>query len=168
MPKFDTRSIAALGVLLAAEIVLTRFVSFTTWNTRIGFGFVPVVLAALLFGPVHAALVAGMGDFVGAILFPVGPYFPGFTLTAVLTGLVFGFFLGRANRLLGTLAAVAVVQFVLGLFLNTFWIHLLYSSPFLPLLATRLVQAVVLSVVQVVTIQALYPLADRLKGSAVL
>ena len=45
---FSTRMLAILGVLLALDIVLTRFLSITAWNIRIGFGFVPVVLAAML------------------------------------------------------------------------------------------------------------------------
>ena len=165
MFKPNTKQLAIMGVLLAAEIVLTRFVSFSTWNTRIGFGFVPVVLTALLFGAIPAAVVAALGDFLGAVLFPIGPYFPGFTLTAALTGLTFGFFLHKKSSVVNTAIAVGIVQFVLGLLLNTWWIHVLYSSPFAALLATRVVQSALLSVVQFVTIRVLVPLADRLKGS---
>jgi len=165
MFKPNTKQLAIMGVLLAAEIVLTRFVSFSTWNTRIGFGFVPVVLTALLFGAIPAAVVAALGDFLGAVLFPIGPYFPGFTLTAALTGLTFGFLLHKKSSVVNTAIAVGIVQFVLGLLLNTWWIHVLYSSPFAALLATRVVQSALLSVVQFVTIRVLVPLADRLKGS---
>lgn len=168
MFKFSTRAIAVLGVLLAMDIVLTRFLSYSVWNVRIGFGFVPVVLAAMLFGAAPAAILAGLGDFLGALLFPVGPYFPGFTLTACLTGLTFGFLLHGKNSVVRTGIAVVIVQFVLGLLLNTYWIHVLYASPFAPLLATRVVQSALLSVVQFATIRALYPLSERLKGSVAL
>ena len=167
MFKPNTKMLATLGVLLAIEIVLTRFVSFSTWNTRIGFGFAPVALAAILFGAVPAAIVAALGDFLGAVLFPIGPYFPGFTLTAALTGLVFGLLLRGKRGAAYTALAVLIVQFVLGLLLNTYWIHVLYQSPFVPLLATRATQSALLSAVQFVTIQAvLVPLAERMKGGA--
>lgn len=165
MFKPNTKMMVTMGVLLATEIVLTRFVSFTTWNMRIGFGFVPIVLTAILFGMVPAAIVAALGDFLGALLFPVGPYFPGFTLTAALTGLTFGFFLYKKNSVVNTALAVGIVQFVLGLLLNTWWLHVLYGSPFAALLATRVVQAALLTVVQFATIRVLLPLADRVKGS---
>lgn len=158
----DTLMLSMLGVLLAMEVVLTRFLSINAWNIRIGFGFVPVVVAGMLFGPLPAGVVAGLGDLLGAVLFPTGPYFPGFTLTAVLTGLVFGLFLRRRANLLRIAAAVFIVQFVLGLLCNTYWIHVLYQSPFLPLLATRAVQAAFLSAVQIATIHALSRLSDRL------
>ena len=165
MFKPNTKMLSALGVLLAIEIVLTRFVSFSTWNTRIGFGFVPIVLAGMLFGAVPAAIVAALGDFLGAVLFPIGPYFPGFTLTAALTGLTYGLLLHKNRSVVNAALAVLIVQFILGLLLNTFWIHVLYASPFVPLLATRATQSVLLSVVQFVTIRVMIPLLERLKGS---
>ena len=166
MSKFSTKTLAALGVLLAAEIVLSRFLSIAAWNVKIGFGFVPVVLAATVYGALPAALVAALGDLLGALLFPIGPYFPGFTLTAFLTGLTFGLLLYRKNSVANALLAVGIVQFVLGLLLNTYWIHVLYGSPFAPLLATRAAQAALLSVVQFATIRVLAGLTDRLQGGA--
>lgn len=161
---FSTRMLATLGVLLAMDIVLTRFLSITAWNIRIGFGFVPVVLSAMLFGPVPTAVLAALGDFLGAMLFPTGPYFPGFTLTAALTGLTFGVLLHREPSVRKTVLAVGIVQFVLGLLLNTYWIHVLYHSPFVPLLATRVVQSAFLSIVQFVTIRTLSQMSSRIFG----
>ena len=93
MPKFTTRTLTLTALLTALEIVLSRFLSISAWNTKIGFAFVPVVIAALLLGPVWAGIAAALADFLGAVLFPVGPYFPGFTLTAFLMGAVYGLFL---------------------------------------------------------------------------
>ena len=95
MQKFTTKTIVSLSVLVALQIVLTRFCSFSAWNVRIGFGFVALVIAAVVHGPVAAALVGGLGDLIGAIAFPTGSYFPGFTLTQVLMGLSFGLALYR-------------------------------------------------------------------------
>ncbi len=58
----------------------------------------PVFIAAYLYGPIGGAVVGGIADFIGAILFPIGAYFPGFTLTCVITGAVYGlFFAQEAN-----------------------------------------------------------------------
>ena len=158
---FSTKMLSTLGILLAMDIVLTRFLSFSAWNVRIGFGFVPVVLSGMLFGAAPTMVLGALADFLGAILFPIGPYFPGFTLTAGLTGLTFGYFLKKENSVRSTACAVLIVQFLLGLLLNTYWIHVLYHSPFVPLLATRVVQSALLSVVQFVTIRALAQLSER-------
>ena len=149
---FNTRTLVTMGLLLAMEIVLSRFLSINAWNIKIGFNFVPVAVAALLYGPLGGAIVAAMGDFLGAILFPIGPYFPGFTFTAFLTGGVLGLLLHKNPTPVRIGVAVAVNQLILGLFLNTFWISTLYGSPFWPLLVTRIVQCAVLLVVQFVVI----------------
>ena len=166
MSKFTTRTLTLTALLTALEIVLSRFLSISAWNMKIGFAFVPVVIAALLLGPVWAGVTAALADFLGAVLFPVGPYFPGFTLTAFLMGAVYGLFLYRRQSIGRILAAVAVHQLALSLLLNTLWISLLYGSPYGPLLITRLPQCALLAVVQIVVIQALVRLLPRLVRSA--
>ena len=137
--KFDTSMIVYIGVLTAMEIVLNRFLSINAWNLKIGFSFVPVAIAGMLFGLLPAAIVAALGDFVGALVFPIGPYFPGFTATAVLTGLCFGIFLYNNRKTERIILSVLINEAVGGLLMNSFWISVLYSSPFKALVASRLV-----------------------------
>lgn len=146
--KLSIQKIAILGALVALNIVLARFLSIQAWNIRIGFTFLTVVCAAILYGPIEAAIVGGLGDFLGAVLFPSGPFFPGFTLTAVLTGLIHGFLLHKKVTIPRVLLSFAIVQFLLGMILNTFWISLLYGKGFLALLPTRVAQAILLFLVQ--------------------
>lgn len=145
--KPDAHVIVYLGILTALEIVLNRFLSIQAWNIKIGFSFLPIAAAGMLFGPLAGAVVAALGDFLGAILFPIGPYFPGFTLTAALTGLSFGLFLRHRRSVLRTLAAV-FVNMLLSFLLNSLWISILYTTPFSALLAVRAVQCAVLGPVQ--------------------
>lgn len=107
MPKITTKNLTTMALLIALEIILSRFLSLSAWNTKIGFSFVPVVIAAILLGPVYAGIVGALADFIGAILFPIGAYFPGFTLTAFLTGMVYGLFLYKQQSLPRILGAVA-------------------------------------------------------------
>ena len=162
MKKFDTSKIVYIGVLTAMEIVLNRFLSINAWNLKIGFSFVPVAVAGMLFGPLPAAVVGALGDFVGALVFPIGPYFPGFTVTVFLTGAVFGFFLKGKPSVPKVLAAVGINQLILSLLLNSFWISVLYGSPYLPLLGTRAVQCAVLIPVEIIVILALRRVFDSL------
>lgn len=152
MKHIRTKELITLGLLTALEIVLSRFCSISAWNVKIGFSFAPIVIGGILYGPLGGGLVGALGDFIGAVLFPIGPYFPGFTLTAFLTGTVFGLFLHKRQTILRILGAVAVNQLVLSLLLQTLWISLLYGSPYGPLLLTRLGQCAVLAPLQFVTI----------------
>lgn len=155
MKKLNVKLIVTVGLMTALHIVLSRFLSINAWNIKIGFSFVPVFVAAYFFGPLAAALVGGLGDFLGAVLFPIGPYFPGFTLSCVLTGVVLGLLLHNKQTLPRILAATAINQLGIGLFLTTLWISLLYGSSYTALLATRVIQAAILVVAETVVIFAL-------------
>lgn len=150
--KRTLRSFSVISVLVAMEIILSRFLSIHTWNLKIGFSFIPVVVAAMLFGAVQAGFVAAIGDIIGAMLFPVGPFFPGFTVTAFVTGVIFALFLKKKASVINIVVSVLLVQLIGSLCLNTFWISMLYGSPFWPLFITRIYQTVVMGVVQIAVI----------------
>lgn len=158
-----TRRICLIGVLIAANVVLSRFLSISLWNQKIGFGFVPVVLASLLLGPWGGALVGAIGDFIGALAFPIGPYFPGFTLTAFLTGGWYGLCLRKNKNWPGILAAVLVTEIVGSVLMNSLWISVLYDAPFISLLPGRIAQAVLMGIVEIVVMRILVKILPRLR-----
>ncbi len=136
------RMFVQVSMLIALSVVLARFLSINTIYVRIGFGFVPVVVCAIMYGPAWAAVTAGIADFIGAVLFPTGAYFPGFTLTAMLTGIIFGLFLYKREEknVPALLGAVLVNGVVVSLLANTVNISILTGTSFMVLLPTRLLQ----------------------------
>ena len=143
-----------VAVLVALEVVLSRFLSIPTQFMKIGFAFVPLAVCGMLFGPWWAALCGGLADFLGAILFPIGPYFPGFTLSNALVGMMFGYCLYQKFSGWKHIAkAVAVNNLIISLLISTYWLHLLYGSPYLGLIPTRLCQNVVMIVFEFVVIR---------------
>ena len=165
MKKTNTRLLAIMALLVALHIVLSRFLSINTFDLKIGFAFIPIFVAAYLYGPMAAGIVGALGDFLGAILFPIGAYFPGFTLTAFCTGLTFGLLLHRKQTMVRIAAATAVNQLILGLLVNTFWQSILYGTPFLARMYLRIPQCLILIPVEFVVMAALSrALFPRLKG----
>ena len=148
--KMSVKSISIIGILVAMEIILARF-SIHTWNLKIGFSFIPVVVAAIFYGPVTAGLVGAIGDIMGYILFPVGAYFPGFTLTAFVTGMIFGFFLRKSQSVLNVVLAVLCVQIFVSQFMTTYWISFLYGSPYWALFATRIYQTAAMIAAEIIS-----------------
>ena len=55
-------------------------------------------------------------------------------------------------------------QGVLSLLLNTLWISILYTSPYVPLLVTRIAQSALMAAVQFVVIRILLRMPERLGG----
>ena len=146
-----TKQLCALALLIAVGVVLGRLVPvLSVWNAKIEFSFVAVMLAACIAGPIGGMVTGAMIDFIGAILVPTGAYFPGFTATAALTGLVFGLLLYKKCNLGRIVIAVLSTQIVCGFLLNTLFISILYTKAFTALLVTRAVQVVVMSVIEIV------------------
>lgn len=151
--KIKTQQLVFMAALIAINVILSRFLSISAWNFKISFSFVPVVIAALYFGTWQAGIVAGIGDFIGAMLFPIGKYFPGFTLVAILTGIAYGFFLHKKQTFPRILCVVILVELIGSVILNSFWISLLYGSPYWAVVAPRLIQAGVMIVIKCIVIR---------------
>lgn len=135
------RQLAYMALLVALEVVLNRFCSINTAGLKIGFSFVPIVVAASLFGPVSAAAVYAAADAVGALLFPIGTYHPGFTVSAAVMGAVWGMFLymeedekktpvkwKRVSMFPNVILPSLFNNLVMGLLVNTYWVSMLYGS----------------------------------------
>ena len=151
------------AILIALQIILSRFLSINAWNLKIGFAFVAVFVAAYFYGPAFSTVVAVISDIQGALLFPSGAFFPGFTLTALLTGLLYGCMLYKKQNLFRIILTVLIDQLVLGFMLNTYWISILYGSTFMAVAATRVFQCVIMIPVEIVTISLLMKKLPALK-----
>jgi len=154
--KISVRSTALMGLMIALQIVFSRFLSIQTWNLKISFGFLPLVITAILLGPVEAGLTGAIADFLGTIIFPTGPYFPGLTLTALLTGIVWGLFFHNKVTLPRVIMAAAINNFIFSLLLNGYWISMLYGSPYAGVLQVRVPQACLMFMAEIVIIPVLH------------
>ena len=159
---FTTKTLAVMSLLVAIEVIIARFGTIRPTNSlKLSLDFVPVVISAILFGPFPAMIISILADVLGAFLFPVGPFFPGFTVTAAMTGLLYGFLLYKDQSMPRIVLAVLLQQGILSLLLNTFWLKVLYGLPYLPTLVGRLVQAGVMSALQIVLIPLLAKAINR-------
>lgn len=137
------------AMLIALNVVLERLLAFTVGNQQIGFSFIPVAFAAVYLGPMYALAVSALGDILGAVLLSTqGAFFPGFTVTAALTGLCTGLLLNKKATVPRILANV-LLNFVFGsVLLNTFWLSAFFiKSPFLSVLISRIPQFIIMPIV---------------------
>lgn len=149
-------SLTGTALLTALTVVLSRFFSVNVWNMSIGFSFVPLMLCGALFGPIWGGVCGALADFVGATLFPFGPYFPGFTAVAFLGGVFFGL-CGLADRkirgfwpfILIASALLIIKETVCSLLLNSLWISILYGSPYGAVLISRIPLSAVTVVLEI-------------------
>lgn len=155
------------AMLIALAVVLDRFVPVMfTEAVKVTLTFVPVVIAASLYGPAGGAAVWGFSDLLGAILFPRGPYFPGFTATAALKGVIFGLALGgkKPKFFPHVLLSTLLANLAIGLALDTLWIAVLYGrETYWGYFITRIPQFAALTALQLCLIPLLTRLCERLK-----
>ena len=167
-------------MLTALCVVLDRLSAMNEFF-KVGLGFVPVVIAAILYGPATSALVYGLADFIAANLFPKGAYFPGFTLSAILMGAIYGIVLYEwkksetpsenrggvlksALRYLYRVVAPTLLCSAVGMFLTTYWITFLYGKKtYWANFQLRLTQFAIFIPLNLVLIPALIHLCAKLE-----
>ena len=136
-------TVVYVAFLVALDVILTRFLSIQTQFLRIGFGILPVAVAGIAFGPLWGGVCGTLGDVLGMLVYPSGAFFPGFTVTAMLTGVIFGLMVHKSPSFLRIIAASAAVCVLLNLLLDTLWLDVLYGSGYLAILPARAVKCVV-------------------------
>lgn len=153
-----TRKILLCALFLASTIILGRILSIRTPIITIGFSFVPIMLSAIILGPKYSTFIATISDIIGALLFPTGSYFIGYTITAFLTGLIYGLFLHQKEYALNKhfiirlIISSLLVTFLLNGVLNTIWIILTTSSASKIIIPIRIIKQLIMAPIKITTI----------------
>jgi ECF transporter S component (folate family) len=85
------------GLFIALQTVLKKLTAIDLGFVVIDLDFIAIALGGAILGPLWNGLICAATDVVSFILFPGrDPFFPGFTLSALLKGLAYGFFLKSA------------------------------------------------------------------------
>ncbi|MBE5964324.1 MAG: folate family ECF transporter S component [Lachnospira sp.] len=90
----NLKSMILTSLFIALHVVLAMYLSiFVTNSLRISISFIANVITSALFGPVIGLVAGAIADVIQLFMNPVGGgYFPGWTLNAALSGLVYGIF----------------------------------------------------------------------------
>lgn len=141
-----------MSLLLACDVILTRLLAINTPVMKIGLDFIAVAVCAYLYGPWWAGLTAALADVLGSLIFPTGAYFPGFTLTAALTGIIFGLLVKKKP-----LAAAALNVILVSYFANSWMISFISGNSYSSMLKIRAVQVLVMLPLQAVILKFVLP-----------
>lgn len=156
-----TKKIILAGLLLATTIILNRFLSIKTPIVVISFAFIPIMLSGMLLGPMWTMLISGLADLIGALLFPFGAYFVGYTISSTLSGLIYGLFLQRkynkTNKklLLNLIISSLIVLIVCNGILNSVWIYITTKKAIAVILPTRLLKQIIMLPINVIVMFSL-------------
>jgi ECF transporter S component (folate family) len=144
--KMSLQRLVFLSFLLALQIVLSNLAIGNSFF-KISLVFIPNALIGMIAGPLWTALILAFGDLISSLLSGYA-YFPGFTISAFIVGILYGFFFYRKffdikNRIhwLYLFGAMTVIMLVDSTFFNTIWVTMIIPhasfATFLSLLAAR-------------------------------
>lgn len=147
-------SITAMFVALSTAMTLCGLTLRLTPELRIDFGFLCAAAISMLFGPVVGMISGCCTDILGYFAgnFSMGGYFPGYTLTAICGGLIYGLWLYHPEKvsiskkhLLGcVIGAKASINLICNITLNTFWLTITAGKAMSLLLPVRIIKNIIL------------------------
>ena len=155
------------AMLIAIQIVLVRLVSIQTPFQRLSFGFLPLAMAGIFYGPGYGCAVAALADFLGATLIPTGgAFWPGFTVVTACSGLIYGLLLhekpganwSQGKRVFRIVLAVTLVNIFVHIGLGTLNLAIMYNKGFLVLLPGRVAKNLVMIPIESVCITTMHML----------
>lgn len=160
-----TQGVALSAMFVAISCVLSFFKFGITQSVNVTLFFLPISIAAQLLGPLPAVAVGGIADLLGCIIRPTGPYFPGFTLNAMITGLIYGiFFYSKRPKLWVVIVARLIVMVAVDLILTPIWLHILYSTPLVwAFWVERLIKCAIVCPIEIVCIFIATAATSRIK-----
>ena len=137
--------VPALGVVLGGLLSIPAM-PLGSYTLKIGLGVLPVIVTAVLYGPLYGGTVGALTDLLQALIFPKGAYMPWFTVIGALFGVIPGMFFvkGQKPTLKRIFAAVFSGQTVCSVVLNTLLLMWLYGSPWQIVYARLINQAVMI------------------------
>lgn len=155
------RCLTLTALLIALNVVmdLLNLRIQLTPELRVGFGFLCNATIGMLFGPVVGMTAGFCTDVLGYLVNQGGGfYFPGYTLTAIVGGLIYGLWLyqpgrarvrmlsgeGRLGRIVRVIGAKASINLFCNICLNTLWLTMTGGKALSLLLPARALKNVLL------------------------
>lgn len=139
------RTVTTAAMFGAISVVVGYFTIVVGDYIKIGFSTIANQFVYYLFGPVVGGTFGGALDVLKYLIKPTGAFFPGFTASAILGGVLYGcFFYKRPVSLRRVLAAELTVSVICNMLLGTLWLSMLYGKGFLALLPMRVIKNLVM------------------------
>lgn len=140
-----TRTITTASMFAAIAVILGSMSLEIGNYIKIGFSSIANQFVYYLFGPVTGGLFGGALDILKYFVKPTGEFFPGWTFSAMLAGVIYGcFFYKRKLTFWWILAAEFTVAVVCNMLLGTLWLSMMYGKAFFVLLPARAVKNLVM------------------------
>jgi len=163
MKRMNVRLLTQLAMLIAMQFVLSKFMSISADNLRIGFGFIPMAVCGALYGPWITMLAYIVADILGGLII-FGNVNPFITVSYAVVGFGYGLFLHRPGaKLFPHAICAATVSMLCSALITTWALSIMQMTSFWVQLGIRTPQIILNYAFELVLIPMLLPLALKLK-----
>lgn len=147
--------------LMAAFIALKSIMSFmyipVGENLHIGISYLIVSIEAIILGPAAGMVTAFVTDIVSFILMPDGPFFMGYTLTAMLGIFIYScFFYEKQVTIWRIIAAKTINNYLVNVLLGSLWTAILYSKGYYYYFMKSLVKNTIMLPMEIVILYSMF------------
>lgn len=138
--------VTALFIALNVTMDLLNIRIWLTPDLRFGVAFVLNASIAMLYGPSVGMMAGFCTDLLGYLVNPTGgAYFPGYTLTAIMGGVIYGLWLyPRRPSRLRVFGAKVSINLICNIGLNTLWLSMTGGKAMMVLLPVRILKNLLL------------------------
>lgn len=148
----NVRVLAFAGLVCAMAIVLEGLPIYLLGpSLKIYFSFLVVGLGCMCYGPCVGMMAGAIIDSVGFLLSSYGePYFPGYLITAMLSGLIYGVMLYQRKPTIPRLIVTRLlINYGSNVLLGSVWKAMLYGKGYLYYLSTGMVKNTIMIPIEV-------------------
>lgn len=141
----DIKAFVTTAMFLAIAVVLGFYSVQVTDFIKISFSFIADEMTGMMFGPVVGGIMGAAADLIKYLVHPTGAFFPGFTISGAISGMIYGVILYKKSvQVKRILLANGLVMIFVNILLNTYWLTLLYGQGFLAILPVRVLKEIIL------------------------
>ena len=158
----NVRMLTLAGIITAASIVLESFPIYLLGTSlKIYFSFLVISLGCYVYGPAVGILVGFANDTLGFLISSFGePYFPGYLITAMLSGLIYGTLLYRQRITVLRLVVVRlIINYGSNVLLGSVWKAMLYRKGYYYYFTTGRIKNTTMLPIEVLLMVLMFQLA---------
>ncbi len=164
----NTKVLILCSMLIALHIAISTFYIQVFENLRIYVTFFISATYALVGGPLLALACGFSVDMLGMLIHPSGAFFFGYTLSTMLTGLIYALFFYKTRiTLMKIILAKSIVNIFINAILGSVWTTMLFSNGFIYYVSASLTKNLILLPLEIIVLylvfKAILPMLYRLK-----
>ena len=153
----QTKYLAIMGIMIALRIAISFFHIPISNTLHISFGYLVVSIEAMILGPIASMVTGGIADIIQFMIYPQGPFFFGYTLTAMAGGFIYGLFFYRTKvPFWKILLAKLCINIFVNILMGSLWSSMLYSKGYVYYATRSLIKNATLLPIEVIALYVLF------------